>query len=166
MPPRRRPSVAFTAEPTRPDRLRRNEPVAPDLDPVVRLRLGDVLDRLDPASVRDATPVLLPFARTLEPDETVRHLVQGWAKGSVCLVASTDHRLLVVVARHPEPLVETLPPESTSISLYGPPGTDRVSLAVVDGRRLLEVTGIRDSADAAALRATPTPRRRRRPEFF
>ena len=110
--------------------------------------------------------MLLPFARILEPDEMVRHLVQGWAKGSVCVVAATDRRLVIVVARHPEPLVETLPPESTSISLYGPPGTDRVSLAVVDGRRLLEVTGIRDSADAAALRATPSPRRRRRPEFF
>ena len=116
--------------------------------------------------MRDAAPVLLPFARLLEPDETVGHLVQGWAKGSVCVVAGTDRRLVIVVARHPEPLIETLPRDSTSISLYGPPGTDRVSLAVVDGRRLLEVTGIRDSADAAALRATPAPRRRRRPEFF
>jgi hypothetical protein len=44
----------------------------------------------------------------------------------------------------------------TSISLYGPPGTDRVSLAVVDRRRLLEVTGIRDRAEAAAL-ATSGP---------
>jgi putative ABC transport system permease protein len=63
-------------------------------------------------------------------------------------------------------IVETLAPESTSVSLYGPPGTDRVSLAVVDGRRLLEVTGIRDSTDAAALRAVPAPRGGRRPEFF
>ncbi|MDQ2677514.1 MAG: hypothetical protein M3Y51_02130, partial [Actinomycetota bacterium] len=150
----------------RQDRLQRDPSAEVELDPIVRLRLGDVLGRLDPASERDAAPVLLPFARALEPDETVLHLVQGWAKGSVCLVASTDRRLVVVVARHPEPLVETLTPESTSISLYGPPGTDRVSLAVVDGRRLLEVTGIRDSAEAAAMRAAPTPRRRRRPEFF
>ena len=165
-PPRRRPSVAFSSEPTRQGRLQRDPSVEAELDPVVRLRLGDVLGRLDPASERDAAPILLPFARTLEPDETVEHLVQGWAKGSVCLVARTDRRLVVVVARHPEPLVETLAPESTSVSLYGPPGTDRVSLAVVDGRRLLEVTGIRDSTDAAALRAVPAPRGGRRPEFF
>lgn len=164
-PPRRRPNVAFTAAPTRPERTRRTQP-EPVLDPVAQLRLGEVLSRLDPASVRDAVPVLLAFAQALEPDEAVHHLAQGWAKGSVCLVASTDRRLVVVVARHPEPLIETLDPTSTAISLYGPPGTDRVSLAVVDGRRLLEVTGIRDSAEAAAMRAAPEPRRRRRPEFF
>ena len=80
-------------------------------------------------------------------------LVQGWTKGLLCLVARTDRRVLVVVDRFPEPLVESLHPVRTGISIYGPPGTERVSVAVVDGHRLLEVTGIRDGAEAASLRS-------------
>ena len=115
----------------------------------------EVLRRLDARSVSDAGVTLLSLDAALEPDEEVRHLVQGWAKGLPCVVVRTTRRVLVVVSRFPEPLVDSLHPTRTSISIYGPPGTDRVSLAVVDGRRLLEVTGIRDADEAAALCGAP-----------
>jgi putative ABC transport system permease protein len=143
---------------------RRASAAAP-LDEVVRLRLGDALARLDPATQRTALPVLVPFARELEPDEAVEHLAQGWSKGLMCLVARTDRRVVVVVDRFPDPLVESLHRVQTKVTVYGPPGVDRVSLAVVDGRRLLEVAGVRDSAEARAL-ATPTPRAPSVPEYF
>lgn len=81
----------------------------------------------------------------------MERLVQGWAKGLPCILVRTDRRIIVVVSRFPEPLVESLHPVRTVISLYGPPATDRTSLTVVDGRRLLEITGILDGTEAAAI---------------
>ena len=135
------------------------------LDEAVQIRLGEALERLDPTTRRDAHAVLAPFARALEPDERIEHLARGWSKGLMCLVARTDRRVLVVVDRFPEPLVESLHRVQTSITVYGPPGTDRVSLAVVDGRRLLEVTGVRERAEAEGL-AGPTRRAAAVPEYF
>lgn len=109
--------------------------------------------------------MLAPFARTLEPDERIEHLAQGWSKGLMCLVARTDRRVVVVVDRFPEPLVESLHRKRTAITVYGPPGTDRVSLAVVDGRRLLEVTGVRERDEAAGL-AGRSSRTGAVPEYF
>lgn len=143
---------------------RRSETAAP-LDEAVRIRLGAALASLDPATVVEARAVLTPFAMTLQPDERVEHLVQGWTKGLMCLVARTDRRVVVVVERFPEPLIESLHPARTTLTLYGPPGTDRTSLAVVDGRRLLEVTGIRDRDEAAALAGRRT-RATQVPEYF
>lgn len=143
---------------------RRASAAAP-LDEVVRLRLGAALERLDPATQQTALPVLVPFARELEPHEAVEHLAQGWSKGLMCLVARTDRRVVVVVDRFPEPLVESLDRVQTKVTVYGPPGVDRVSLAVVDGRRLLEVAGVRDRAEARALE-TLTPRAPSVPEYF
>lgn len=135
------------------------------LDEAVQIRLGEALERLDPTTRREAHAVLAPFARALEPDERIEHLARGWSKGLMCLVARTDRRVLVVVDRFPEPLVESLHRVQTSITVYGPPGTDRVSLAVVDGRRLLEVTGVRERAEAEGL-AGPTRRAAAVPEYF
>lgn len=129
----------------------------PEVDPVASIRLAEVLERLDPGSVRDARPALVPLARTLEPDEHVVAMVQGWAKGLLCLVARTDRRIVVVVDRFPEPLVESLDPVATKVLLFGPPETDRMSVSVVDGRRLLEVTGVRDRAQAEALQHVAAP---------
>lgn len=128
----------------------------PVVDPVASIRLADVLERLDPLTVRDARPALVPLARVLDPDEPVRAMVQGWTKGLLCLVVRTDRRIVVVVDRFPEPLVESLDPTRTGISIFGAPGTDRLSVSVVDGQRLLEVSGVRDRAEALALRAQPT----------
>ena len=86
---------------------RRATGVAP-LDEAVHIRLGAAEDRLDPLTVREAGAVLTPFARELEPDEHIEHLAQGWSKGLMCLVARTDRRVVVVVDRFPEPLVESL----------------------------------------------------------
>ncbi|MFN7150479.1 MAG: hypothetical protein ACK4V6_13490, partial [Microthrixaceae bacterium] len=129
---------------------RRTAASAP-LDPVVAIRLGAALAPLDPATVREATPVLAAFARALEPDEVVQVAVQGWAKGQLTLVARTDRRIVVVLDRFPEPAIESLHRDRTQLAVYGPPGASRVSLAVVDGRRLLEVTGIRDDGPAHEL---------------
>jgi hypothetical protein len=118
---------------------------------VVAIRLGAALAPLDPATVREATPVLAAFARALEPDEVVQVAVQGWAKGQLTLVARTDRRIVIVLDRFPEPAVESLHRDRTQMAVYGPPGASRVSLAVVDGRRLLEVTGIRDGGPAHEL---------------
>ena len=131
----------------------------------MRIRLGAAVDRLDPLTVREAGAVLTAFARELGPDEHIEHLAQGWTKGLMCLVARTDRRVVVIVDRFPEPLVESLHRARTSITVYGPPGTDRVSLAVVDGRRLLELTGVRDRAEAAALAGTAS-RADTVPEYF
>lgn len=125
------------------------------MDEATRIRLGESVERLDPATRREAAAVLMPLARSLDPSERIEHIAQGWTKGLMCLVARTDRRVVVVVDRFPAAVVESLGRESTAISVYGPPGTDRVSLAVVDGRRLLEVTGVRDRDQAMGL-ATPT----------
>jgi hypothetical protein len=109
--------------------------------------------------------VLAAFARALQPDERIEHLAQGWTKGAPCLVARTDRHVVVVVDRFPEPVVERLHRTATTLTPYGPPGTDRVSLAVVDRRRLLEVTGIRDRDEVVGL-TRPTTRVASAPEYF
>ena len=129
-------------------------------------RLAASLARLDPRSIRDAAPTFDSLLDTLGPQEQVQHLVQGWTKGLPCVVARTDRRVLVVVSRFPEPLVESLHPTRTKVSLYGPPGTDRASLTVVDGRRLLEVTGVRDGAEARAICTVPTAPKVRSRGYF
>lgn len=146
---------------------------ARSIDEAAALRLDDAVSRLDPASVRDAPLALEALARALGPGEHVEHVVQGWAKGRPCVVARTDRRVVVVLDRFPEPVVESLDRRSTQMSVYGPPGTDRVSLAVVDRRRLLEVTGVRDAAAADALATDTRPgparrggRRSREPGYF
>ena len=143
-----------------------------DIDAAAAIRLDDVLARLDPSSVRDAPLALEGLARSLAPDERVDHVVQGWAKGNPCVVARTDRRVVVVLDRFPEPVVESLHPVRTSLTVYGPPGTERVSLAVLDRRRLLEVTGIRDANEARTMSSGGTAagrsadRRGGEPEYF
>jgi putative ABC transport system permease protein len=151
------------AEPARSEQ-RRAAAEAPVAD-AVQLRLGDAWSRLDPATRRDGATVLAAFARALQPDERIEHLAQGWTKGAPCLVARTDRHVVVVVDRFPEPVVERLHRTATTLTPYGPPGTDRVSLAVVDRRRLLEVTGIRDRDEVVGL-TRPTTRVASAPEYF
>jgi hypothetical protein len=131
-----------------------------DLERIASIRLVRALDRLDPASRRDAAPALVPLARSLDPDEEVHALVQGWAKGLLCVVARTDFRIVVVADRFPEPLVESLDPRTTRVELRGPAAPERVSLSIIDGQRLLEVTGVRDPGQARLLAATPTHQQR------
>ncbi|HTO00410.1 MAG TPA: hypothetical protein VL068_07020, partial [Microthrixaceae bacterium] len=128
--------------------------------------LRDAMSRLSAQSVRDAAPVLEALVSALDPGEKVGHLIQGWAKGLACVVARTDKRVIIVVNRFPEPLVERLHPTRTGISLYGPPGVDHVSVAIVDGRRLLEVSGVLDRAEAMAMRTDHGERPTRRRGYF
>ncbi|MHB1138234.1 MAG: ABC transporter permease [Microthrixaceae bacterium] len=156
--PRPTPAAAGPVGPRRAPTVRRADPRAPGGAPAhLSSELAAALARLHPESVHEAGATLAALDQALRPDERLLHVVQGWAKGLPCVVARTDRRILVVVSRFPEPLVDSLHPTRTTMSLYGPPGTARVSLAVVDGRRLLEVTGIRDRGEAAAIRVPPTP---------
>jgi hypothetical protein len=125
-----------------------------DLERIASIRLVRALDRLDPASRRDAAAALVPLARSLDPDEEVHALVQGWAKGLLCVVARTDDRIVIVVDRFPKPLVESLDPRTTRVEVRGPAAPERVSISVIDGQRLLEVTGVRDPEQARLLAAT------------
>ena len=77
--------------------------------------------------------------------------MQGWARGMACVVARTERRVLVVVDRPGRPLVESLHPTRTTVSVFRPAGSASASLAVVDGRRVLEVAGVRDEDEAAAI---------------
>jgi putative ABC transport system permease protein len=144
----------------RAPRAGRAAPAGPTLDPATAIRLGAALERLEEDSVRDAGDLLEVLARALEPDEALQRLVQGWVRGTACVVAATDRRVVVVADRFPEPLVESLPRSRVRVSLFGPPGADHVSLAIVDRRRLLEVTGVRDRGEAAQLAGVGAPRRR------
>lgn len=157
------PEASTVFRPKPPDATSGGHRRAAVVDEASRLRLGSSLDRLEPATVRIAGGVLVPLARELAVDERLEFVAQGWSKGLMCLVAQTDVRLVVVVDRFPEPLVETLSRASTTVTVFGPPGADRVSLAVVDGNRLLEVTGVRDLAEAAGLAGEASPAV---PEFF
>ncbi len=133
-------------------------------------RLADLLARLDERSQVDAARASDAFAAALAPDEVLEAVAHGWVGPLSCLLGRTSTRLVLVVDRFPEPLVESLATGSTTVSLFGPPGTDHVSIAVVDGRRLLEITGVGDVAAARALAAgapTATPRgRRSRSQYF
>lgn len=91
----------------------------------------------------------------LEGEEHVINMVQGWVKGLPCLVARTEDRLLVLVSRFPEPLVQSLRAHAIGISTYGPPNIATVSMSIVDGRRMLDVNGIRDRPEAIAMSKKP-----------
>lgn len=78
----------------------------------------------------------------------------GWVRGVPCAVARTATRWVVVAARFPEPVVESLPVGAVEVSSYGAPGAPTVSLAIVHRRRVLEITGVRDVAAARSLVAT------------
>lgn len=135
---------------------RRRRPAT--IDPAARLRLGDVIELLDPVEARSATRMLESFARVLEPDERVEHMVQGWTGGLACLLARTDRRLLVVIDRFPDVTVEAMSSGRTRVSMFGPPGSALVSLSVLDGKRLLEITGIAGRDQARALCTGVAPR--------
>ena len=165
--PRRAPQAPPSSESERPATFGPRRPQPAALDPVASIRLAEPLERLDPGSVRDALPALVPLARTLDPDEQVLAMVQGWAKGLLGVVARTERRLVVVVDRFPEPLIESLDPVATRVHLFGPPGTDRLSVAIVDGNRLLELSGVRDAGEAEQLAAVPQPSESEHaPEYF
>lgn len=130
------------------------------------IRLQEVLARCDPAELVDAGDLLGATAHELGADEHVEHLVLGWVRGTRCVVARTDRRLLIVIDRFPEPVVQSVPISRVRVSSFGPPGAGHVSLAIVDRRRLLEVTGVRQLDEAASLTGAPDARRSGRSQYF
>lgn len=135
------------SERTRHERLA--EKVGPD--PTVPDRLVPVAARLDPISLADGGPLLDLLVQQLGDIEIVENMVQGWVKGLPCVVARTDLRTIVLVSRFPAPLVQSLRNNKVSISTYGPANTGTVSMSIVHGKRVLEVIGIRDRAEVAAM---------------
>jgi len=123
----------------------------PELDRVARLRLEPSIDQLDPGSVDAAAVALAALARSLGAEERLSGVVTGWVRGVPCAVARTERRWVVVAARFPEPVVESLPTDRVDVALYGAPGASTVSLTIVHRRKLLEVTGVADVRAAAAL---------------
>ena len=120
-------------------------------DVVIPERLSEIASRLDPASLVDSGPLLEILADQLADGESVANMVQGWVKSLPCLVARTEKRVIVLVSKFPEPLIQSLELSKAGLSIFGPPGLATVSMAVIDNRRLLEVIGIRDRAEAMAM---------------
>lgn len=108
----------------------------------------------------DAGVALTALARSLGAEERILGIVTGWVQGVPCAVARTEARWVVVAARFPQPLVESLPADRVEAALYGVPGASTVSLTIVHRRKLLEVTGVRDVAMATAMAEGPGPQRR------
>ena len=124
---------------------------APEDDAPEDNGLAAAAGRLSRESVRDGAAAFALLGGALAPGEHVDHVVQGWAWGMACVVARTERRVLVVVDRPGRPLVESLHPTRTTVSVFRPAGSASASLAVVDGRRVLEVAGVRDEDEAAAI---------------
>ncbi len=130
------------------------------LDRAARLRLEPSIDDLNPASVDDGAVALTGLARCLDAGEHLRGVVTGWVRGVPCAVARTDDRWVIVAARFPEPVVESLPADRVEVALYGAPGASTVSLTIVHRRKLLEVTSVRDVSVATALVEGPGAQQR------
>ena len=106
----------------------------------------------------DGGRALSIMAEALADGERVAHVIEGRARGLVSVVARTDRRFLVVVDRLPEPLVQSLHPTATTVSLYRISEDAPLTVAVIDRGRMLEVSGVRDEAEAHGLASTSTLR--------
>lgn len=135
------------------------EPLWATLAPSGAPPLGDehlhrAVDRLDAASVFAAGGALQTAAAALAPGEEVEHLVVGSVQAVPCVVIRSERRLLVVADRPGRPLVESLHPLHTNVSVaLAEDGTAVVSVS--DGRRVMAVGGVRD-VEAARLLAGST----------
>ncbi|MEX0768762.1 MAG: hypothetical protein WD029_09850, partial [Microthrixaceae bacterium] len=115
--------------------------------------LAVAVQGLDPQSVRDAGPTFVFLLAALQAGEQVSALVQGWVKGSPCVVARTDRRLILIVSRPAKPLVQSLEIERVEISLSALDQQGFIALRLIDGSKMLQVQGIRDAAKARELKA-------------
>lgn len=110
------------------------------------------------APVPAAQPQPLPLGRlsdlvegALAPGEEVRGAVAGVARGLPCAVALTDRRVLVVAERQHRPLVQSLHPSATGLSVHRTVPGAPLTLVVLDGNRMLELSGVHDPEAAVAL---------------
>jgi hypothetical protein len=81
----------------------------------------------------------------------VSALVQGWVKGSACVVVRTDRRLILVVNRSPQALVQSLNVSTVEISISQPDRQGFSTMRLLDGTKMLQVQGIRDASSARQL---------------
>lgn len=135
-------------------------------DVVIPPSLAALVGRLDPASVVDAGPLLVLLDEQLKAGEMVERLVQGWVKGLPCVVADTGERVVVLVSKFPDPLIQSLNRSSAGVSIFGPPNLATVSMAVIDGNRLLEVIGIRDREEALTMAKKADPNKADQKGYF
>jgi hypothetical protein len=111
--------------------------------------LAQAIARLEDHSVSEGSSTLGIVAGALAPGELVQRLIVGRVKGVRCSVVRTDRRLLIVADRPGRPLVQSLPPR-TPVEVSGT--ADGTALVVVlDGGRVLRISGVRDWAEAVAL---------------
>ena len=123
-----------------------------------------ILTGLDPQSVRDASPNFAPLLASLQDGETVSALVQGWVKGSACIVARTDFRLILVVSRTPKALVQSLNVSTVEISISQPDRQGFSTMRLLDGTKMLQVQGIRDAGSARQLQQGQAGQQRSAPD--
>lgn len=135
-------------------------------EPTVPERLVHIAARLDPISLADGGPLLDLLVDQLGEIEVVENMVQGWVKGLPCIVARTDLRTIILVSRFPTPLVQSLRNNKVAMSTYGPANIGTVSMSIVHGKRVLEVIGIRDRAEVAAMIGRGSARAHKRDGYF
>jgi hypothetical protein len=126
--------------------------------------LATAIQSLKAESIRDASPTFAPLLATLQAGEQVIALVQGWVKGSPCVVARTDRRLILVVGRSPQPLVQSLNLYGVEILLSSPDADGLCNLKLIDGPKMLQVRGVRDVLHAQKLKQASAPQQGATPQ--
>jgi hypothetical protein len=115
-----------------------------DLAEVGADTFADAVARLRPGSVDLGAPALSVLGGALAPGEVVVGVLTGRARGLPCAVAVTDRRVLVVADRRPDPIVQSLHPTRTGLRPLRQVPNGPLSVLVVDGDRVLEVTAVGD----------------------
>jgi putative ABC transport system permease protein len=161
--PRRKSRMEATNEPAAEGWVSSPEPVEapveeafPQLDPAEAARVTDetlaaAVRRLDPNTVLQGAGSLSRAGLVLAPGEWVSSVVCGRVRDWPTTVVRTDRRILVVVDRPGRPIVESLHPMATGVSLEADGTTGRFTVTLVDRGRRLEVHGVVELAAAEAL---------------
>lgn len=113
--------------------------------------LAAVTARMDRISIADSGPLLDLLNDRLDYAEVVQNLIQGWVKGLPCLVARTDSRMMILVSKFPEPMIQSLRMDQVSVSTYGPANAATTSVHIVHGKRMMEIIGVRDRSEVVAM---------------
>jgi hypothetical protein len=126
------------------------------VDPVEAARITDetlanAVRRLDPNTVLQGAGSLSRAGLALAPGEWVSTVVCGHVREWPATVVRTDRRILVVVDRPSRPIVESLHPIATGVSLEADAAAGRFTVVLVDRGRRLEVRGVMELPAAEAL---------------
>jgi hypothetical protein len=113
--------------------------------------LADAVRRLDPNTVLQGAGSLSRAGLALAPGEWVSTVVCGHVREWPATVVRTDRRILVVVDRSSRPIVESLHPIATGVSLEADAAAGRFTVVLMDRGRRLEVHGVLELPAAEAL---------------